>query len=97
MIDQPRPPPILANGPPPPIDEWPPEQPQGINVQWLDGYWGWDADISDFLWVSGIWQDLPPNRQWVPGYWTRAGEGWQRIAGFWAQYAGASFDRCRAG
>src|SRR5262245_52799750 len=42
--------------PPPPIPEVPPEtKPDGENVKWVPGYWQWDAEKEDFLWVSGFW------------------------------------------
>ena len=56
--------------PPDPIQEMPPDQkPAGQNVQWIPGYWSWDVTRNDYLWVSGIWREPPPNSQWVPGYW----------------------------
>ena len=61
---------VVPKAPPAAIEELPPDQkPEGANVAWVPGYWGWDDERSDFLWVSGIWRDLPPGRQWVPGYW----------------------------
>jgi hypothetical protein len=70
---------------PEPIEELPPEQrPDGANVDWIPGYWAWDDERTDFLWVSGIWRALPPGRQWVSGYWARAGRGSQWISGYWA-------------
>ena len=76
---------IVPNAPPEAIEELPPEQrPEGANVQWIPGYSAWDDDREDFLWVSGIWRDLPPGRQWVPGYWTEVEEGFQWISGYWA-------------
>ena len=67
------------------IEEMPPEdKPEGDNVLWISGYWNWDADRSDFIWISGIWRDPPPDRSWVPGYWTAAAEGWMWTPGFWA-------------
>ena len=78
---------VVNKQPPEPIDELPAEQrPAGANVAWIPGYWAWDDDRSDFLWVSGLWRVLPPGRQWVPGYWTRAdaGGGYQWITGYWA-------------
>ena len=67
------------------IEEIPPEdKPEGDNVQWISGYWSWDTDRDDFIWVSGIWRDPPPDRSWVPGYWTRAAGGWNWTPGFWA-------------
>src|SRR6266436_5157285 len=64
---QPAPSPIIRKQPPDPIAELPPDQkPEGDNVQWLPGYWAWDDDRSDYIWVSGFWRQPPPGRQWVP-------------------------------
>ena len=76
---------IVAKAPPEAIEELPPEQkPEGANVDWIPGYWAWDDERDDFLWVSGIWRALPPGRQWVPGYWGRAARGSQWTSGYWA-------------
>jgi hypothetical protein len=67
------------------IEEVPPEyRPDGINVTWIPGYWAWDDERNDFLWISGIWRDLPPGRQWIPGYWGQTPQGYQWISGYWA-------------
>jgi hypothetical protein len=82
---RPVPSPMVNKEPPQPIEEMPPEQkPEGDNVVWIAGYWGWDPDQNDYLWVSGAWRDVPPDRQWVPGHWQQVEEGWQWSAGFWA-------------
>ena len=79
---------IVSKAPPDPIAEIPPDQrPEGGNVAWIPGYWSWDDERTDFIWVSGVWRDLPPGRQWVPGYWTADRAGWQWISGFWADAA----------
>lgn len=71
--------------PPRLIDERPSEYyPAGDNVSWFPGYWGWDDDRSDFLWVSGTWRNIPQGRQFVPGYWMPAATGYQWVPGFWA-------------
>jgi hypothetical protein len=76
---------VVPKAPPAPIEEVPPDQkPEGANVAWIPGYWGWDDDRSDYLWVSGIWRALPPGRQWVPGYWGQSGQGFQWTSGYWA-------------
>jgi hypothetical protein len=76
---------VVAKAPPDAIEELPPEQkPDGANVDWIPGYWAWDDERSDFLWVSGIWRALPPGRQWVPGYWRKSGRGSQWTSGYWA-------------
>ena len=84
---------IVPKAPPEPIEELPPEQkPEGANVDWIPGYWAWDDERDDFLWVSGIWRALPPGRQWVPGYWGRAGRGSQWISGYWADAQASEID-----
>jgi WXXGXW repeat (2 copies) len=81
---RPEPAPVVEKQPPDPIDEVPPDQkPAGDHVNWIPGYWAWDQDTSDFLWVSGFWRDEPPGRQWVPGHWQEVEGGWQWTPGFW--------------
>jgi hypothetical protein len=76
---------IAPKAPPEPIEELPPEEkPEGENVAWIAGYWAWDDERDDYLWVSGIWRALPPGRQWVPGYWSQSRDGAQWISGYWA-------------
>jgi hypothetical protein len=76
---------VVPKAPPAAIEELPPElRPEGANVAWIPGYWAWDNERSDFLWVSGIWRDLPPGRQWVPGYWGQTAQGFQWTSGYWA-------------
>jgi len=75
---------IVSKAPPDPINEIPPEQKPEGDVEWVPGYWGWDDDRNDFIWVSGIWRVIPPVRQWIPGYWVRSEEGFQWISGYWA-------------
>jgi len=82
---KPVPGPTEPKQPPDPIAEEPPDQkPEGNNVQWVPGYWAWDTDKQDYLWVSGSWRVPPPNRTWVPGHWVQAEGGWQWVSGFWA-------------
>src|SRR5262245_16972582 len=70
LVNQPQATPLLAKQPPPPVEELPSEQkPAGNSVQWIPGYWAWDDDRSDYIWVSGFWRTPPPDRQWVPGHW----------------------------
>jgi len=70
---------------PQPVEELPPdEKPEGDNVAWIGGYWSWDEEKTDFMWISGFWRVLPPNRQWMPGYWNEAGGQYQWVSGYWA-------------
>jgi hypothetical protein len=71
--------------PPKPLDEMPPaEKPEG-DVIWIGGYWAWDDERKDYLWVSGIWRTPPPHKQWIAGYWHEVGEQWQWVPGFWTE------------
>src|SRR5262249_17974563 len=83
-VEAPAATPVVPQQPPGPIEELPPdEKPAGDNVQWMPGYWHWDEERNDFIWVSGFWRTPPPNRVWVPGSWRQAQGGWQWVAGFW--------------
>jgi hypothetical protein len=76
--------PIIKKKPPAPVEELPPEQkPEGERVAWIPGYWGWDLDRTDFVWVSGLWRNTPPDRHWVPGYWHQVENGWEWASGHW--------------
>ncbi len=66
---------VVDREPPEPINELPPEvQPDGDNVEWIPGYWMWSDEQLDFVWVSGVWRDVPPGRRWVPGHWLAGGQ-----------------------
>jgi hypothetical protein len=76
---------VVANAPPDLIEELPPEErPEGDNVTWIPGYWAWDDERNDFLWISGTWRALPPGREWMAGYWGQTSHGHQWISGYWA-------------
>jgi len=76
---------IVTKAPPAIIEELPPEErPEGDNVSWIPGYWGWDDERNDFLWVSGTWRALPPGREWLAGYWAQTPRGYQWTSGYWA-------------
>ena len=78
--------PVIAVAPPEPIDELPPEyKPEGVDVQWIPGYWAWDESQQDHIWISGVWRDAPPRRRWVPGYWDQTNAGFHWVSGFWAE------------
>jgi hypothetical protein len=76
---------IVQKAPPGDINELPPEvRPDGENITWIPGYWGWDDERDDYLWISGTWRALPPGRQWTTGYWGEAEQGHQWTSGYWA-------------
>jgi len=75
---------LVPQQPPENLQEVPPaEQPAGASIVWVPGYWAWDTERNDFVWVSGCWRNAPPNTYWVPGYWLQAGNEWEWIGGFW--------------
>jgi hypothetical protein len=59
---------------------------------WIPGYWIWDDDRDDFVWVTGVARVPPPGQRWVPGYFAEADGGWQRVSGFWVNNEIAEID-----
>lgn len=82
---KPEPGPMVPKEPPPLIAEEPPAQKPDIDsAQWIPGYWAWDSQRQEFMWVSGVYRVPPQDRSYVPGYWSQAPEGWRWVAGFWS-------------
>jgi hypothetical protein len=85
VSNDPEPGMFVKIAPPALIEEVPPDQrPSGDNVSWIPGYWGWEDESTDFIWISGVWRNMPPGRQWTPGYWGEAEGQWQWTSGYWA-------------
>src|SRR5262245_23437853 len=76
-------PPMVAKKPPAPIEEMPPEEKPEGDMVWIAGYWAWDDDRNDYLWVSGCWRAKPHGKEWVAGYWREQNNSWQWAPGFW--------------
>jgi hypothetical protein len=66
---------IAVKSPPAPIEELPPDQKPEGDIVWIPGYWSWDEERQDYIWISGIWRDPPPGMTWVPGYWVEVDGG----------------------
>lgn len=82
-LAEPQPTAVIPRKPPAPIEELAPEErPEGDAI-WIGGYWAWDDDRRDFLWVSGCWRVKPAGKEWVAGYWREANQQWQWVSGFW--------------
>jgi hypothetical protein len=78
--------PVIRKKPPDPVPEEPPDvKPPGDIVEWIPGYWAYDDDSQQFLWVSGCWRAPPQGTRWVPGYWNEVEGGWRWVHGFWAK------------
>ncbi len=72
--------------PPPQVPELPPdEKPTGDNVVWIPGYWQYDLEKKDFIWVSGFWRNAPPGRTWSQGEWKVENGQHRYIPGYWKQ------------
>ena len=75
---------VIAYQPPESIQEIPPEEkPAGDNVVWIPGYWHYDDEANEFIWISGCWRAVPPGKSWVPGYWRETDGGFEWVVGFW--------------
>src|SRR5207247_1730498 len=72
--------PVVPQQPPDPVPETPPDQRPEGDVVWIPGYYSYDEERRDFLWVSGCWRIPPDGCKWVPGYWTSVtgGHSWDR-------------------
>jgi hypothetical protein len=78
---------LVAPKPPPAniAEIAPAQRPVGEQFVLVPGYWAWDTDRDDYIWISACWRAIPPSMSWVPGYWAKVDEGWEWVAGFWAQ------------
>jgi hypothetical protein len=76
---------LVAPKPPPAniAEVAPAQRPAGEQFVLVPGYWSWDTDRNDYIWVSACWRAAPPNMSWVPGYWSQVTGGWEWVAGFW--------------
>src|SRR3954452_16677379 len=44
--------PVADKAPPELIEELPPDQkPEGADVEWIPGYWSWEEEDKEYLWV----------------------------------------------
>lgn len=70
--------------PPVPVEELLPEaKPEGEGIKWLPGYWQWDSERADFIWVCGLYRNAPPDRTWESGHWKEVNSRWTYFPGFW--------------
>jgi hypothetical protein len=90
LTAEPAPTKPVPKKPPEPLKEMPPDQKPEGDAIWIGGYWAWDDDRQDFLWVSGIWRTLPPGKQWTAGYWREEQQQWQWVPGYWSAATAAA-------
>ncbi|MEO2032289.1 MAG: hypothetical protein ABGZ35_09405, partial [Planctomycetaceae bacterium] len=82
---------VITRKPPESVQERPPDlKPSDANIIWIPGYWGWNPEREDFLWVSGTWRKPPQGHRWMPGYWHEVDDGWQWVSGTWVRGESAS-------
>ena len=56
-VTEPKPGPVVTKDPPKDLEELPSAQkPDGEDVQWYGGYWDFDQDRTDYVWVTGIYR-----------------------------------------
>jgi hypothetical protein len=79
----------IPREPPYPINERIPPQ-TDMQAEWVPGYWAWQDEINDFVWVSGVWRKPPPGHLWISGFWKKFEEGWVWIHGFWNRMSEAN-------
>jgi hypothetical protein len=83
-LTEPKPTLVIEKAPPEAIEEVPPQYaPEEEGAEWINGYWAWDDEREDFIWISGVYRVPPPGTRWVAGYWAEADGGWQWNSGFW--------------
>lgn len=73
---------LIAATPPGARDEKPPLSKNPL-LKWIPGYWAWNRDKKDFVWICGTWRLPPPDRVWLKGYWTEVDNGWVWVRGAW--------------
>lgn len=74
----------VDKAPPAPVIDRPGVDAPEANAHWIEGYWDWDPDRKEFVWMTGTWLVPPPGRFWVNGFWRREEQGWSRSPGFWS-------------
>jgi len=77
------PPLVIARAPPSSQQEQIPPQPISDAI-WISGYWSWNENNGDFVWVCGVWRRPPADHQWIPGNWVQYQGAWTRESGFWS-------------
>jgi|GEM_PF-1987088 len=77
--------------PPELINERIPKQ-LDIQAEWISGYWKWDLNANDFVWVSGVWRRPPPGHQWISSFWKEYKGDWIRVPGYWSRIPEQSAD-----
>lgn len=77
---------VAPYAPPEPIREDPAiAMPNSSGSTWIPGYWHWDTQQQQYIWISGLYRIAPPGRTWVPCVWAESDNGqYVRFGGYWA-------------
>jgi hypothetical protein len=70
--------------PPTLIEEVTPQERPAGDTEWVPGYWSYEDETRQWMWISGTWRATPPGYVWVSGYWYRTWKGWRYVRGYWA-------------
>jgi hypothetical protein len=81
-----------ARAPQPPPAALEEQKPEGGNGQWVPGYWQWDDQRGEFVWVTGAMREPPPGRKWVPGSYRKTDKGYEWVPGYWLPESRDSLD-----
>ena len=69
-------------GPPPVREEVMAPRP-AYAAEWVRGYWRWDPQVRQHVWVPGRWMAARPGYRWVDGGWRHGRRGWIWTEGRW--------------
>ena len=70
-----------------PVYEQPPLP--AVGYIFVPGYWFWDTEVSDYVWIPGTWVPAPePGYLWTPGYWGYEGGAYLWHGGYWGPTVG---------
>ncbi len=72
---------IVPYRPPPKLAEIPPPAPSP-RALWQSGHWCWTG--AKYEWTRGRYAERPaPTANWIPDYWREEPDGWTWVAGQW--------------
>jgi hypothetical protein len=56
----------------------------GPDYVWIDGYWAWDYNYREYVWVQSHWELAPyAGAYWIPGYWEYYRNRYRWVAACW--------------
>ncbi len=55
----------------------------GIRYLWVEGYWQWNRNRSNYKWIPGRWIKKKSGKIWIHGGWERTRRGWIWVESYW--------------